>query len=57
VVNTIVSGGRGRMVALKAKFCAHRYRVGDDELLNHTDKAMHTIKRGRANLVAGSSMA
>ena len=57
MVNTIVSGWRGRIVALKARFCAHRYRVGDDELLNHTDKAMHTIKRGRANLVAGSSMA
>ena len=57
VVNTTVVDWNGRMVALKASFGAHRYGAGDGELLNHADKAMYEIKRGRADLAGHRAIA
>jgi GGDEF domain-containing protein len=45
------------MVALKASFGAHRYGAGDGELLNHADKAMYKIKRGRTDLAGHRAIA
>ena len=59
VVNATVVDWNGRMVALKASFGVQRYGAGDDgaELLIHADKAMYTIKRGRADLAGHKAIA
>ena len=59
VVNATVVDWNGRMVALKASFGVQRYGAGDDgaELLIHADKAMYTIKRGRADLAGHEAIA
>lgn len=59
MVNTVVVDWNGRMVALKASFGVQRYGADDDgaELLNHADKAMYTIKRGRTDLAGHRAIA
>ncbi len=59
VINASVVEWNGRTVALKASVGVHQYGAGDNdgELLNHADKAMYKIKRGRADFADRRALA